>query len=147
MIKKKYDRLIKRTNDMHMNDQPFTNHQIDDILSDQIIGSVYNGCSMSDIFIPNHLKPYSIMNTDTSNRDGEHWVAIYQSDNLLYVYDSFARSSILTRFKKRMKGLGFKIILCNKIQDQPDNSIDCGIRCIIWLLFVFRYGINKCRRI
>ena len=41
---------------------------------------------MSDTFIINSLKPFSIMNLDENNKKGSHWISIYQKEKTLYIY-------------------------------------------------------------
>ena len=77
---------------------------------------------MSDTFIINSLKPFSIMNLDENNKKGSHWIAIYQQEKTLYIYDSFARNNILNKFIKTMKHQYINIHFVNKKQIKNQNS-------------------------
>ncbi len=101
-----------------------------------------------DMFKPNVKKCYSILNTDAStDGDGVHWISCYQMNDIIYIYDSFARKKIMKPFVDKMKILGYKCVYTNKKSDQGILQENCGIRSLIWLLFVDKYGIDKTRLI
>ena len=101
-----------------------------------------------DMFKPNDKKCYSILNTDAStDGEGVHWISCYQKDNLIYIYDSFARKKIMKPFVDKMKNLGYKCVYTNKKSDQGVLQENCGIRSLLWLLFVDKYGIDKAKLI
>ena len=89
------------------------------------------------------------MNTDreSDNGNGTHWVGTFQDDKVLYIYDSFGRKNIMNRFCDEMHELGFRCVLVNKKGDQQNKQINCGLRSLLWLLFVQRYGIKQASKI
>jgi hypothetical protein len=108
----------------------------------------WNTCDSWDLFVPDSKKPYSILNTHASTEPGEHWVSAYQTKKNIYVYDSFARTKkLMSPFVDKMKSLGFQVKFVNKGIDQKNKEVNCGLRCLIWLIFTDIYGITKSRRI
>ena len=122
--------------------------QLHELALSSRISKKWNSVFMWDLFKPNVKKPYSILNTDDSSKKGTHWLSVYQSNKTLYVYDSFARTEkLMTGFVNKMKDQGYKIVFVNKGQDQPDTSVNCGLYCLVWLIFVDKYGIRKASQI
>ena len=90
-----------------------------------------------DNFEPNVKKCYSILNTDAStDGEGVHWISCYQKDSLIYIYDSFARKKIMKPFVDKMNILGYKCVYTNKKSDQGNMQDTCGLRSLLFLLFV-----------
>jgi len=99
-------------------------------------------------FSPNIDKPYSILNTTSSNEgQGVHWIGVFQEGNVLYLYDSFSRKNIMYDFCDKMDELGYRCEYVNKKTDQQNKQINCGIRSLLWLVFVDRYGIKQASKI
>ena len=112
------------------------------------IKKIINIIDYWDMFKPNANKCYSILNTSaTYENEGEHWISCYQKDNVIYIYDSFARKHIMKQFYQKMKNLGFKCIYVNKKSDQGIFQENCGLRSLLFLLFVEKFGIVKARLI
>lgn len=147
MIKSKYLKILETIEKIDdIKHHIFSNFDINDILFNSKIKGKFNGCFMHDLYEPN-IKPYTIINIDNSSKMGTHWLGVFQDDKILYVYDSFARKNILRTFKKRMMSKGYKVVLCNDQKDQKISEVDCGLRCLIWLLFINKYGFEKCKNI
>ena len=126
----------------------YDNIQLNDLAMKSRLSKKWNTCDSWDLFIPNHKKPYSILNNESSSKKGEHWIASYQTKKTIYIYDSFARTQkLMQQFVKKMNLLGFKVVFVNKKKDQPDVAINCGLRCLLWLIFCNKYGLTKARRI
>ena len=99
-------------------------------------------------FSPNIDKPYSILNTESSNEgQGLHWIGVFQEGNVIFLYDSFSRKNIMYDFCDKMSEMGYKCEYVNNKTDQQSKQINCGIRSLLWLLFVDRYGIKQARKI
>jgi hypothetical protein len=95
----------------------------------------YKGTFARD-HIPNLKNGEStIINLDTSDKNGSHWVALYKNNNQLYFYDSFGRPNLLPE-------LNYKEAL-DYDAEQKVNQLDCGQRCISWLLFAKLYGVKS----
>lgn len=103
----------------------------------------FNCIDFWDMFEPNVDKPYSILNTDRESDpgNGTHFVGCYQDNNVLYLYDSFSRKHVMDEFCEVMRELGYRCIYVNKKCDQQNTGQDCGLRSLLWLLFVQKYGI------
>jgi hypothetical protein len=82
-----------------------------------------------------------ILNTAKSNQKGEHWVAIWQENGKIYVFDSFGRNinRLLPYFDKNVGGG----IIYNDNKKQYDYQEDCGQRCISFLLLAKKFGIHN----
>jgi hypothetical protein len=53
----------------------------------------------------------------------------------------------MSQFVDKMKHLGFKCVYVNRKSDQQNQQIDCGLRSLLFLLFVEKYGIDKAKLI
>ena len=144
MIRKKYIETLgelERTSPIKFYD----NKQLTDMAHGSRLGNKFNICDSYDLFRPSDRKPYSILNTDDSQSSGTHWVGVYQDDRYMLVYDSFARSRRLMQpFVQMMKKQGFEVVFVNRGKDQSEQQLNCGLRSLLYLIFVDKYGIAKC---
>ena len=83
-----------------------------------------------------------IVNLDKSYETGSHWVACVYEKNNYYIYDSFGRKTvdILPLFNRITIDAEYDA-------EQNDNEKDCGSRCISFLWFAERYGIENALKI
>ena len=72
-----------------------------------------------------------IINLDTSNQPGSHWVAIYKYKNKMYMFDSFDRK--ISTFRK---------VEIDKAVTQKPKELDCGQRSIAFLALVKSIGLT-----
>ena len=72
-----------------------------------------------------------IINLDTSNQPGSHWVAIYKLKNKMYMFDSFDRK--ISSFKK---------VEIDKAVTQKPKELDCGQRSIAFLTLIESIGLT-----
>ena len=143
MIKTIYKETLREIKDATKHMDTTMSNVLYDIVKMTEIKKKFNIIDYYDMFKPNVKKTYSILNTDSSTDGGGlHWVGCYQKDNMLYIYDSFARKRIMKPFIDKMKKLGYNCVYVNKKSDQQNQQIDCGLRSLIWLLFVEKYGID-----
>lgn len=98
--------------------------------------SSFTGCFPADK-IPhvNSFPTTIIVNTDKSNKRGDHWVAFYMEKDYCLYFDSFGmgvlEEDILSYLSKYYKS----VIYCkNSIQDI--FSVACGYFCIAFVLHV-----------
>ncbi len=49
----------------------------------------------------------------------------------------------MNNFINAMNQLGYKFAYVNKISDQQNNQLDCGLRSMLWLLFIEKYDIEN----
>lgn len=108
----------------------------------KLLGIKFKGVYPSDK-IPklNDLSPYCILNLDSSEEPGSHWVAlgknIGRSSSIFY--DSFGRDHAKIIPNLRYSGNG-RIINTEKDAEQRINQENCGARCLSWLCILDKYG-------
>ena len=144
-IRKLYKEILKQIHDMTQNIDITQSDNILKIINMTNINNQFNTIDYWDKFKPDVMRPYSILNTDKESDigHGTHWVGCYQDYNhTIYIYDSFARKNIMKDFIKQMKKQGFTCFYTNLKTDQQNEQIDCGIRSMLWLLFVDKYNIE-----
>jgi hypothetical protein len=107
-----------------------------------LLKSKFKGVYPSDK-IPklNKKKPYAIINLDSSGMPGSHWVAIARYKNDVYIYDSFGRdyTEILPSLQKSKNG---EVYNTDSDIEQKPSELDCGARCLAWLLLYEYYGVD-----
>lgn len=88
-----------------------------------------------------------IINTDTDNLPGVHWIAIIvRKDNTAYVFDPLGHPpSLFIQNWLRMRNVQWS---CNLRQVQPNDSTLCGLYCIFYLHFIdynpLKYELFEC---
>lgn len=85
---------------------------------------------------------YAILNLDKSNESGSHWVSIAKKGNKTHFYDSFGRKDINIIKSLTYSGNG-KIINTENDAEQKIQELNCGARCIAWLILFDRWG-SRC---
>lgn len=68
-----------------------------------------------------------IVNLDTSNHGGTHWVAYVKKNNYVYYYDSFGNLKPPLELKKYFTNCK---ILYNYESNQTYDSVNCGHLCL-----------------
>ena len=99
---------------------------------------IFNDIIMKDqiINLPNNRKLFCIVNYDTSEKEGSHWVAIVKDENLVFYFDSyglFPLIEIKQRFPSQKK-------VYNDYAVQKKDSNICGHLCIA---FIEHLVVNK----
>lgn len=112
----------------------------------ELIGSNV-GVSARDEFLniileSDREKAYYIVNTDTIDLPGTHWMLVYQDGNNLYFYDSFGR-----KWKDMIPELSkvpyFKIKnFDTSDREQKMKQTDCGPRVLAIALLIKHFGIE-----
>jgi hypothetical protein len=90
--------------------------------------------------------PYGIViNTDPSNKQGEHWVAMYIDINGVGEYfDSFGLPPLHKEIVSFLDKNWSKGWLCNTLTFQSIFSETCGMYCVLYLSSKFRgMSFNK----
>ena len=95
---------------------------------------------------------YQIINTDLSNESGTHWVALVNTPDTIYVYDSYGRDTrtLLPFLYSKVKNKKIKIIDSRNDPEQTDIKEDkntCGQRCLAFLWVVEKLGIKEAIKI
>jgi hypothetical protein len=108
----------------------------------KILGVKFKGVFPSDK-IPrlNDLQPYCILNLDTSEEAGSHWVAIAKNGDNTYIYDSFGRNNVKIIPNLQYSGNG-RIIDTDRDVEQGILETNCGARSLAWLVFLDKWGID-----
>ena len=102
----------------------------------ELFGVRFKGVFASDK-IPklSSLSPYCILNLDRTGEQGSHWIALAKckNDKDAMLYDSFGRDDTIIINNLRFSGNG-KIIDTEPDSEQKMSQLNCGARCIAWLL-------------
>jgi hypothetical protein len=110
-----------------------------------LFGKRYIGTYSQDNLKFNKIKnnSFAIINTDTKNKGGVHWVALYFTPKTVYIWDSYGRSShtLLPIFVKQLKNRKLKFIDSDPDADQSKKSKICGPLCLGWMLTVKEVGV------
>ena len=141
LFKKEKKRLIKKFGRVAL-----TNIQIDKLCSKEL-GDKYKGSYAVDDSYERKIG-MMIINTDTKNGSGIHWISLYSTPNTVYYYDSFSRSpkSLTPKLVKKFKNK--KIIRVDPSdREQLDPENICGHLSISFLLCVKKLGIRKAKLI
>jgi hypothetical protein len=117
------------------------NDEIEDYFDDEQKYPHFGGVIASDqiMQLPKKLPIGFIMNTDDSNGQGEHWVAIYINGDSIEYFDPLAdppSKKFLTDIKKYVESLKVPTMMklkVNKVKWQHDKTESCGWFCIQFL--------------
>lgn len=100
-----------------------------------MFGSMFDG-----VFAKNQLPAGSrpnrafILNTDTSNLPGSHWIAVVVNENKAYIFDPLCMIPpplrLIYWMNQRYQNWDY-----NKRQVQPIDSVACGQYCIHFLYY------------
>ena len=147
-IRKEYKSILHQIESVCINFDTTKSDNLMKIIKMTKLKDTFNVIDFWNNFEPNESKHYSILNTEASfEGDGLHWVGIFQDGKTIYIYDSFSRKNIMNRFCEKMSEIGYRCEYVNKKTDQQNKQINCGLRSLLWLLFVDRYGIKLARKI
>ena len=74
-----------------------------------------------------------IVNTQSSNLGGEHWLAVYNKPEKILVFDPFGfyYPSMLVSHLSRLS----KPMFYNKVRYQEPFTSTCGQHCLLWLKY------------
>lgn len=83
-----------------------------------------------------------IFNTDSSEKKGQHWIAMCITKKSIFYFDSLNLQFVflhnIAKFLVRLK----KDLHYNKIRTQTSNSNTCGVHCIIFCYFMSILGVK-----
>ena len=112
----------------------------------------FAGCYAQNDSFPIKNGKYYIINTDTKEGPGEHWISVILTPTRVYVYDSFARSpkKIVPLLMKRFKNK--KVIYDTKDKEQTavkngKQTVICGHSSIAFLKIAHELGIRAAMKI
>jgi len=105
-----------------------------------LFGNKFHGVYPSDR-IPELTarRPYAIINLDSSDQEGSHWVALKRvsgNRSQFMLYDSFGRkhTKILPTLKLK------NVIDTDDDPEQSEKEMNCGQRSLAWLLVAEYFG-------
>jgi hypothetical protein len=100
-------------------------------------GSKYRGTFPSDRIPQLKSNQCCIINLDTSNEPGSHWIAVARGKGLqCYAYDSFGRKA--SKLIPALSG----VIDSQQDAEQALIEVNCGARCIAWLYVLYAKGVK-----
>lgn len=106
----------------------------------KLLGSKFKGVFPSDnIPVLTDKTPYAILNLDSSDEAGSHWISIAKHNNNTYVYDSFGRRNTQIIPNLEYSGNG-KIIDTDRDSEQKITESNCGARALAFLIFYDKWG-------
>lgn len=110
-------------------------------------GKQWQGCNSQDKI--KWSAGFQIVNTDTSDKSGTHWIALYITGKTVYVYDSFGRRTpqLLKILTKQARHRKVKIQDSEHDAEQFGDSEICGHLCISWLMVAKRLGVRAALKI
>ena len=99
--------------------------------------------------LPVNRSGYYVMNTDTSNKPGIHWVGVVVTKKTVYVWDSFGRKSktLLKVLTKNAKAVNKVVVDAEYDREQSILSEVCGPLSLAWLLTVKQTGIKNALKV
>lgn len=119
-----------------------TNYQLEKI-GNLLFSSKFKGVFARDQIPRIQNCDCCILNLDSSKEPGSHWVAIVSDRKDVYFFDSFGRkhTTIIPALRHTFRHR-------NIFQDTSDSNqgkkqVDCGARCMAWLLFYYGHGPRK----
>lgn len=117
---------------------PLYSDEIEDYFRNQ---PLFSGVIASDQIdtLPNVIPQGFIMNLDTSDQDGSHWVAVYINNDSIEYFDPLAdppSKEFIIDMKNKIKKMNVPYLMkfkINKIQQQHGSSFKCGYHSIRFL--------------
>ena len=109
----------------------------------QLFGKKFRGVYSQDT-LPVGRRGMSIVNVDTSGKPGSHWVAVVETGDCIYIYDSFARylSDLMPILEAKLNRKKIHIHeKLNKKTQAVDSSV-CGQLSLSFLCVVHELGIE-----
>ena len=108
------------------------------------IGKNFIGCFPRDMIPKLKINQCCIVNEDIHTGPGFHWMALYRSKDGYLFNDSFGRPH-----KKIMKNLKNRLVFDadDTDREQKLKEMNCGQRCIAFLLTCYDLGFNLAKLI
>jgi NDP-sugar pyrophosphorylase family protein len=119
------------------------------------IGKKLFGVKFKGVYPSNHipklndLSPYAILNLDTSQQSGSHWIAIAKNKNKneTLIFDSFGRNGRTIIKSLYYSGNGRIINSDLKDSEQTVDQDNCGAKSICFLVVVEKFGWDNAKLI
>ena len=137
-----YNKLLKKVEKLIKHNHTTFSTELYDV-GKHIFGNKFHGVYASDK-IPKltDKQPYCIVNLDSSDEYGSHWIALAKGKNKIYFYDSFGRPDKIILPLLRKSGNG-KIMNTEDDREQGFKDTDCGQRSLCWILLFDEYGAER----
>jgi hypothetical protein len=130
-----------------------TNYQLDE-MGKKLFNKLYIGTFPQDKIPFNKIlktktPKYLIINTDVAGKQGTHWIALYFTPKIAYIFDSYGRTTkeLLPVLTKQLQKKNIKIKDSDYDLDQSELSKICGPLCLSFLLTVKQIGIRNSLKI
>ena len=144
-MNKQFNHILKNVTTI-LGNKETSNVQLDNICF-KLFGSQFVGTFPSDkISTLTKKKNMCILNLDSSDQSGSHWISCVLENGIVYVYDSFDRPSskiIPSLFKKYKTVKNTDRTLVSKPIRQKDYQDTCGQRCISALIIYKTNGLES----
>jgi hypothetical protein len=118
------------------------NTQLDSFLSkyNGVNGFAYRGTFMKDKItrLPKHSKTFYIINYDTSEKAGSHWVCLMKNNKSIFYFDSFGiypLQKVLVTYKTHN-------VYYHSTPLQKTSSNICGHLCVEFIEYMLKNGAN-----
>ncbi len=98
----------------------------------KIFGRRFRGVFASDELPRINNKQMYIANLDKHNERGSHWIGVYKHNDLLFIYDSFGRSSKKI-FPSIFHRKGSGVVDTEYDSEQHVKEDNCGLRSMVSL--------------
>lgn len=140
---------ILKTIVSHLHNGETTNIELDK-LGKRLFRDKYKGTVSVDM-MPQRVKGMKvndclIFNLDTASQGGSHWVAVYKFGPKTLFYDSFGRTA-----NHIVESRGFEIptpYLNTELDpEQNQKELNCGQRCMTFLLICKYFGYRLAKRL
>ena len=106
----------------------------------KLFGNRFIGVYSMDNWTPKIKKDeiqYYIINTDDSSSPGTHWLGLISNKGDTIVYDSFGRN--LIDINSECSSIN-NIEMTEDDSEQDESQMNCGARCITWLIIYHLFG-------
>jgi hypothetical protein len=147
MKKEKEKRAHKLYNDILKNKiEPLTGNTITYLDQLNKVGKKLFGSKFHGVYASNQIKkltdakPYCILNLDSSDQPGSHWIAIAKQKKNTYVHDSFGRTATEIIPNLRYSGNGKIINADTSDKEQKVTEFNCGAQACAFIYIFDKYG-------
>jgi hypothetical protein len=110
----------------------------------KLLGRAFKGVYAADTLPPLTTTgpAYLIVNADSHDQPGSHWMGLAKSGKSLYFYDSFGRTpaTILPNLPTYAAANGLRLVAGKSTPEQKREQNDCGARTLAWLELFKKYG-------
>jgi hypothetical protein len=144
-----YNEILKII-ESHMGNEITDENQLRSLGNDILGTTSFKGVFPVDKMSKLKNKQCCIINLDTSDMPGSHWVSIYKNKSKYCIYDSFGRRSskiLPSLIEKRNTSFVKSFQDSDYDAEQRIDENNCGQRCLAWLYCIKDIGIDNALKI